>query len=125
MQKHFLEAHYHIANKVLAWISWIHEDDFAAVVVRALNDASMHGHYLVTAPEPVTNAAFMCELRRAVGRPWSPPTPTPLVHLGAWLMNTDPELALLGRRCVPTRLVGEGFVFEHPALPEAFEDLLS
>ena len=107
------------------WISWIHEEDFAAIVTRALTDDSMHGHYLVTAPEPVTNATFMRDLRRAVHRPWSPPTPAPLVHLGAWLMNTDPELALLGRRCVPTRLLGEGFHFDHPTLPEALKSLLT
>ena len=106
------------------WMSWIHEDDVAAIVLRALGDPTMHGHYLVTAPEPVTNRDFMHELRTAVHRPWSPPTPAVMVRVGARLMNTDPELALLGRRCVPSRLLGEGFHFAHPTLAESLRDLL-
>jgi len=39
-------------------------------------------------------------------------------------MRTDPELALLGRRCVPTRLVKEGFEFEQSQLDMALKDLL-
>jgi NAD dependent epimerase/dehydratase family enzyme len=41
------------------------------------------------------------------------------------MMRTDPELALMGRRCVPTRLLREGFRFEFPELEGALEDLLS
>lgn len=106
------------------YISWIHEADLQAILLRALTDADMHGVYVVTAPSPVTNADFMRELRNAVGRPWSPPVPAPIVRLGARLLGTDPELALLGRRCVPTRLVREGFVFRFEELGEALQNLL-
>lgn len=105
------------------YMSWLHADDLAAIVLRAIEDERMHGMYVTTAPNPVTNAEFMRELRRALHRPWSPPCPGPLVHLGAFLLRTDPELALLGRRCVPARLLGEGFVFRFPTLPEALQDL--
>jgi uncharacterized protein (TIGR01777 family) len=106
------------------YISWIHEADLQAILLRALTDADMHGVYVVTAPNPVTNAQFMRELRRAVGRPWSPPVSAPIVRLGARLLGTDPELALLGRRCVPTRLVREGFAFRFAELGEALGDLV-
>jgi uncharacterized protein (TIGR01777 family) len=106
------------------WISWIHEEDLAAIVLRALSDTSMHGVYLTTAPNPVTNAEFMRELRRTLHRPWSPPVPTPLVKFGAWLMRTDPELALLGRRCVPTKLEDQKTMFRFSRLEDALSDLL-
>ena len=105
------------------YISWLHANDLAAIVLRAIDDPAMHGIYVTTAPTPVTNAEFMRELRRALHRPWSPPCPGPLVHLGAFLLRTDPELALLGRRCVPTRLLEEGFAFRFATLPEALKDL--
>ncbi len=39
-------------------------------------------------------------------------------------LNTDSELALLGRRCVPTRLLNEaGFTFEHADLDAALADI--
>lgn len=85
----------------------------------------MSGRYLVTAPNPVTNRTFMQETRRAWGMPWSPPAPAFMVKLGARLvLRTDPELALLGRRCEPRRLVEEvGFTFRWPELRAALADL--
>jgi uncharacterized protein (TIGR01777 family) len=106
------------------YISWIHEADLQAILLRALTNRQMQGVYVVTAPNPVTNAQFMRELRRAVYRPWSPPVPEAMVRLGAWMMRTDPELALLGRRCVPSRLLAEEFAFQFPELRAALADLM-
>ncbi len=35
-------------------------------------------------------------------------------EMGAWLLGSDPALALTGRKCVPTRLLREGHHFERP-----------
>jgi hypothetical protein len=84
----------------------------------------MSGVYVVTSPNPVMNVQFMRRLRKAVNRPWSPRVPEPVVRLGAWMMRTDPELALLGRRCVPTRLMREGCTFKFPELQLALTDAI-
>ena len=107
------------------WTSWIHVDDFLRAVrfIRAHDD--LVGTVHVTAPSPIRNRDMMAALRQALHRPWSPPTPKPLVHLGALLLGTDPALALTGRRCVPRRLVGAGFEFDHPTFESAMEDLLA
>lgn len=107
------------------FMSWIHQADLNRIVLRAIDDTSMQGAYVTTAPGPVNNKDFMRLLRKAVHRPWSPPTPAVLVRIGAFLMRTDPELALLGRQCVPTRLLREGFAFQFPALEPALHDLLA
>jgi len=107
------------------YISWIHVEDVNAIVLRAINDEFMTGVYVVTAPNPVTNKKFMEELRRAVRRPWSPPAPAMFVRIGSRILNTDPELALLGRRCIPKRLLREGFRFRYPELPLALSELYS
>jgi NAD dependent epimerase/dehydratase family enzyme len=39
-------------------------------------------------------------------------------------MGTDPALALTGRRCVPRRLLDEGFTFRLPRLADAVSDLV-
>jgi uncharacterized protein (TIGR01777 family) len=106
------------------YMSWIHAADLNRIILRAIDDPSMQGVYVVTAPSPVRNDEFMRLLRKAVHRPWSPPVPETVVRVGAWLLRTDPELALLGRRCVPTRLLREGFRFEFPELQGALDDLL-
>lgn len=106
-------------------VSWIHAADFCACVARAVGDGSLQGVFNVAAPEAPTNAEFMRALRRVRHRPWSPPVPTPIVHLGSRLMGTEPVLALTGRRAVPDRLEAAGFRFAHPALEEALGDLLA
>lgn len=71
----------------------------------------------------MTNAEFMRELRRALHRPWSPPTPAWAVPIGCWFMRTEPVLALTGRRGTAERLLREGFTFVHPQLREALDNL--
>jgi NAD dependent epimerase/dehydratase family enzyme len=106
------------------WVSWLHIDDFLAVVCLALDDPSMSGIVHATSPEPVRNAELMATRRSVLHRPWSPPTPSALVHAGAPVLRTDPALALSGRRCIPARLSERNFHFEHPTLKPALADLL-
>ncbi len=106
------------------YMSWIHVADLNAIILRAITDEAMSGIYIATAPGAVNNRNFMRSLRKAVHRPWSPPVPAICVRIGAWLMRTDPELALLGRRLAPTRLLREGFQFRFPELNVAMADLL-
>jgi uncharacterized protein len=110
------------------WISWIHIQDWLAVVRRALDPvagADLEGVVHATGPNPARNADLMAELRRTLRRPAAPPTPAWAVKLGAVLLRTDPALGLTGRRAVPGRLISAGFEFEHPDLDEALSDLLA
>lgn len=105
-------------------ISWIHELDMNRLFERAIFDGQMAGAYIGTAPNPVSNAVFMRELRRAVGAPFGLPSAGWMVRLAApILLRTDPELALYGRYCVSRRLREEGFEFRFPEIREALRDL--
>ena len=107
------------------WISWIHVHDLNRLVDHCISDDTFEGVYMTTAPNPVTNRDFMRAMRRAYRRPWSPPAPAPAVRLASRLiLNTDPELALLGRRCVSTRLRDKhGFTFEYEHVEAALRDV--
>ena len=106
------------------WISWLHIDDAVSVMRRAIFEPEMQGIYNVTAPEAETNQRFMHKLRRALGVPIGLPSPSWMIRLGAaTLIDTDPELALYGRRISPARLIEEGFVFKFTSLEQAFADL--
>lgn len=105
-------------------ISWIHEADMNRLFARATADESMAGAYLATAPNPVSNAEFMRELRRALDVPFGLPAKEWMVRLGApLLLRTDPELALYGRYCRSRRLQEEGFSFRFPEISSALSDL--
>jgi uncharacterized protein (TIGR01777 family) len=106
------------------WGSWIHIDDFLAALRFVCDEPTMIGVVHVTSRSPIQNRDMMRELRSALHRPWSAPTPKPLVHLGALLMRSDPALALTGRRCVPRRLSDAGFEFQCADFAPALADLL-
>ena len=111
------------------WVSWIHIDDWLAIADDALGIGTREipdGVIAATSPHPVTNREFMTELRKrlAPGK-FGVPMPAPLVKLGAAVLRTDPQLALTGRRVVPTRLLESGFEFEYPTLDDALLEILT
>jgi uncharacterized protein (TIGR01777 family) len=105
------------------YISWIHETDMNQMFVDSIERNELEGAFNATAPHPVTNTEFMRQLRRALHRPWSPPAPAWAVRIGSWFMRTEPGLALGGRRCVPTRLLEQGFQFRYPQLGPALSQI--
>jgi uncharacterized protein (TIGR01777 family) len=106
-------------------MSWIHEYDMNAILQRGIEDESMSGPYIASAPNPVNNKDFMKALRVAAGIPFGLPAPAMLVRIGAKVvLRTDPELALYGRYVIPERLITEGFRFEYPELNKALKKLV-
>ena len=101
------------------WVSWIGADDFFEVLYRAVTDPTMTGLYHVTSPNPVTNRELMAAYRQAVGRRFGIGAPGWATRIGAWLLGSDPALALTGRRCVPTRLLREDFDFGVTTIDDA------
>lgn len=96
------------------WVSWVGLDDVLAVMVRAIDEPAMDGTYHVTSPHPVTNAEMMATYRRLLGRRVGLPSPALVTRVGAPLLGSSASLALTGRRCVPARLLAEGFTFSQP-----------
>jgi uncharacterized protein (TIGR01777 family) len=105
------------------WVSWLHADDFVAIVAHVIADNALSGVVHATSPQPVRNAELMREMRRMMHRPPAPPTPAWLVRAGAVVVRTDAALALTGRRAVPARLVATGFAFSYPDLRSALDSL--
>lgn len=96
------------------WVSWVGLNDLLTVVLRAIDDAQMRGTYHVTSPNPVTNAEMMATYRHLLHRRVGLPASALIAKLGAPLLGTSASLGLTGRRCIPTRLLHEGFDFSQP-----------
>jgi uncharacterized protein (TIGR01777 family) len=108
----------------LQFVSWIHEQDFAAAVAWLLRHEEITGPVNLAAPHPLINADFMRALRRAWGVRVGLPTPEWLLEIGAFFLRTESELVLKSRRVVPGRLLAGGFEFRYPTWPEAAADLV-
>lgn len=106
------------------WVSWIHEDDFAAAVEFLITHEELDGPVNIASPNPEHNRDFMAALREAWQMPNGLPAPWPILELAAFLMRTETELVLKSRRVVPARLLEAGFTFQFPNWPHAAEDLV-
>lgn len=105
--------------------SWIHEYDINEIIRRAILEENWRGAYIISAPNPVSNAEFMRTLRKQIKMPIGLPAPAWLVRLGAkYIFKTDPELALYGRYVHSERLEAEAYEFKFPELKGALADLL-
>jgi hypothetical protein len=107
------------------FISWIHINDLCRMFLSAIDYQEISGVYNACSPDPVTNQAFMSELRALLHRPWSPPVPAPAVRIGSWLIGTEGKLALMSQRALPERFRSQDFPFEFATLRPALEDLLN
>jgi NAD dependent epimerase/dehydratase family enzyme len=47
-----------------------------------------------------------------------------MVRIGAFLMGTEAELVLTGRRCIPKRFSEQGFIFKYPDLEKSLHAIL-
>jgi uncharacterized protein (TIGR01777 family) len=99
-------------------MSWVSLSDEIGAIRFLLDRQDISGPVNLTAPEPVTNAAFTAALNAAVGRrdlPWLR-VPGPLLRVG--LGEASVEL-LSSTRVIPKRLAAAGYQFRYPALPKA------
>ncbi len=104
------------------WMSWIHRDDLADLLVFALENPNVRGVVNGTAPNPRTMREFAKALGRALRRPVLAP-PVPAFVLKA-LLGEMSTLLLDGQRVLPRRAQELGFRFRFPELDGALADLV-
>ena len=103
------------------WMSWVHIEDYVAMVLRLLRNDQMHGPYNMAAPQPVTNAEFTATLAAALHRPALFVAPALLLELG---MGERASLLLEGQRALPRKMEAAQYRFAFTTLADALRDLL-
>ncbi len=104
--------------------SWMHLQDFTRAVGFLIDTKNASGAFNFCAPNPVSNANVMQELRKAMHLPIGIPSPKFAVQIGAFFMHNEPELILKSRNVIPFRLEQEGFIFKFPTIHLALQDLI-
>jgi uncharacterized protein (TIGR01777 family) len=98
-------------------ISWIHRDDWIALVDWAIETTAISGPLNATAPEPVTGGEMSSALGHALHRPNWLAVPGFALRV---IVGEMAQVALLqGQRVVPERARKQGFVFRYPDLDSA------
>ena len=105
--------------------SWIHIDDYFNAIQFLMSASGISGAVNGSAPQIVSNAQLMLELRRSMKMPFGLPAPAFAVKIGAAVIGTDPGLILDGVSIFPEVLVKSGFVFKFADLKSAISQLLN
>ena len=103
------------------WMSWVHIEDYAAMVLRLLRDGQTSGPYNMAAPNPVTNAEFTATLAAVLHRPAFFVAPAALLKLA---MGESASLLLEGQRALPKKMEAAHQHFAFPTLAEALRDVI-
>jgi len=105
------------------FVSWIHEEDFCRAVEWIIDHEDLDGAVNLAAPNTVTNGEFMAMIRRVCRAPFGLPASRWMLEMGAFFLRTETELLIKSRRVVPGKLMANGFIFRHPLLLPAMEQL--
>ena len=102
------------------WMSWIHAEDLAAMLLFAVENLDVRGALNAAAPWPVRNAEFTRTLARSVHRPAF--LAVPAFALRLMLGEFSHEL-LDSKRVLPAVATGHGFGFRFSEIAPALADI--
>lgn len=105
------------------YMSWVHLDDVVAMLVRAIDDATIVGAFNAVTGA-VTNAEFTKALGRALHRPTFLPVPRFAAKLAFGSELAD-EALLASAKVVPERLRALGFAWRFAELDRALADCVA
>lgn len=101
------------------WMSWIHRDDWIAMVKWAMTTDTIRGALNVTAPGAVTNKEFSKALGRAMHRPSAIPVPTFVLRT---MFGELADVALFAsQRVTPLKAEENGFAFKYANVDDALK----
>jgi uncharacterized protein len=103
------------------WMSWIHEQDEVALLLWAIENASVAGPINLCAPNPVTNAEYTRLLAAQLKRPAFLHVPAFALRLLA--RGLAEEMLLGSQKAFPRIATDLGYQFAYPHLADAFSAL--
>ncbi|HAU93066.1 MAG TPA: TIGR01777 family protein [Alteromonas sp.] len=99
------------------YMSWIHLDDMVEGICFLMDHFQCSGPFNLTAPQPVTNKAFVSAFANALNRPAFMPMPGFALKV---IMGEAADMLLTGQRVIPQKLLDAGFEFKFDSVEQAF-----
>jgi uncharacterized protein (TIGR01777 family) len=104
------------------WMSWIHVEDVASLLLFAVENLDMHGAVNATAPWPSRNSDFTRALARCLHRPAFLAIPAFALRL---VFGEFSRELLDSKRVLPAAATAQGFGFRFSELNAAIRDIIA
>ncbi len=104
------------------WMSCIHVDDVAGIILHAIEQSQTQGPLNAVMPDPVRNSTFTRALARAAHRPAIFPAPVFALKIGLGELS---HLLLDSQRVLPEATLATGYVYRFPTLDTALSDVFA
>lgn len=102
------------------WMSWVHVEDAARLLIHAAESSALDGPMNVVSPHPVTNADFTRALGTALHRPTFATVPAWSLCL---VLRDQARMVLDSQRVQSAAARASGYAFLHPRLEDALNAL--
>lgn len=102
------------------WVSPVHVEDVAGLIVYLLEKEDARGPYNAACPQPLRNEDFTNQLARALGHNANLPAPAVLLRT---LLGDLSHLMLDSQRVLPEAAMKAGYAFQFPDLRSILEDM--
>lgn len=103
------------------WMSWIHVQDEAAMMLWALENPEVSGPLNLCSPHPELNSSFTRKLAASLRRPAFMRVPAFAMRL--LMRGMADEMLLCSQRAIPRTATDLGYHFAHPKLEDALATL--
>ncbi|PLX41073.1 MAG: TIGR01777 family protein [Deltaproteobacteria bacterium] len=104
------------------WVSWVALEDLLNALTAFIEDDTYSGAYNVTSPLPVRQRELTSALTATLGTGHTLNPTSPAIRL---ILGEMADLALLGQRALPERLLGAGFKFTNVEIAETLRNILT
>lgn len=106
----------------MQWFSWVHMHDLLEALLFLVDRSDINGPVNCCSPQPVRNKALAKALGSMLHRPSYVATPSFMLRLA---LGEFASALLEGQKVIPVKLLGAGFKFQYPALPDALQSILA
>ena len=104
------------------FVSWIHQQDLAKLMLYIITHPSIQGPVNAVAPNPTTMKDFCQALGNAMKRPSWFPVPEFILKTA---LGELASILITGQRVEPQKALQQGFSFTYPTLPTALTEIFS
>ncbi len=103
------------------YMSWIHLDDLVNVFVQVIENKKFIGSVNACSPEPLTNRELTKQVAQHLQKPlFMPAIPKFVLKI---ILGEMSDLALIGNRVIPQKLITNDFQFTYPTLKDALKEI--